>query len=114
MVSVPLRGNGFETSDTKKALIRPNDSVVSVPLRGNGFETVCISDWKMVGYMSGRVSVPLRGNGFETVNYFFQRERTKVRFPSPCGVMGLKPDSAPVQTVGTVVSVPLRGNGFET
>ena len=90
MVSVPLRGNGFETSDTKKALIRPNDSVVSVPLRGNGFETVCISDWKMVGYMSGRVSVPLRGNGFETAAFLGAFFLLAFLFPSPCGVMGLK------------------------
>ncbi len=37
--------------------------MVSVPLRGNGFETRWMESWET---SIGKVSVPLRGNGFET------------------------------------------------
>ncbi len=64
------------------------------------------------------VSVPLRGNGCETISqlidtmlkYFFSL------FPSPCGVMGVKPRFGydHFGYLNANVSVPLRGNGCET
>ncbi len=39
-VSVPLRGNGYETRLLLNRLARKQAFLVSVPLRGNGYETV--------------------------------------------------------------------------
>ncbi len=39
--------------------------------------------------MGYNVSVPLRGNGCETVGTDYPLE-TLIKFPSPCGVMGVK------------------------
>ncbi len=62
IVSVPLRGNGFETTKSPQPP-RWTAIKVSVPLRGNGFETY---DLRELCNNSSYVSVPLRGNGFET------------------------------------------------
>ena len=85
VVSVPLRGYGFEIR-LKGGLYR-RIYQVSVPLRGYGFEIL-----PAVARRSGvvRVSVPLRGYGFEIVVLLFW-----------------------LMTSGKVVSVPLRGYGFE-
>ena len=62
------------------------NNVVSVPLRGYGFEmTIRLSE----SVTEVGVSVPLRGYGFEILvtNLF---PLTLQRFPSPCGDMVLK------------------------
>ena len=65
--------------------------IVSVPLRGNGYEKRrnCISE----SVDDRLVSVPLRGNGYEKLS-FLQNvvpiSRLIEVFPSPCGEMGMK------------------------
>ncbi|NMF61151.1 hypothetical protein HC246_24790 [Pseudanabaena yagii GIHE-NHR1] len=62
IVSVPLRGNGFETY--RAILAQVSTLLVSVPLWGNGFETIKVIN---VGdYKPSLVSVPLRGNRRES------------------------------------------------
>ncbi len=39
LVSVPLRGNGFETAPMFVGKPPESHRLVSIPLRGNGFET---------------------------------------------------------------------------
>ena len=63
---------------------------VSVPLRGNGFETPARKN-KSCKLGCNEVSVPLRGNGFETQGDSLSSNQNGKLFPSPCGVMGLKP-----------------------
>ena len=64
-VSVPLRGNGCETSrPTDCALGGTSSPTVSVPLRGNGCETSVKEAFESTEHI---VSVPLRGNGCETL-----------------------------------------------
>ena len=87
IVSVPLRGYGFEIGVNSYSL-RLRTKAVSVPLRGYGFE-IALSVYQRRS-CSKSVSVPLRGYGFEIL--------TKKR-----------------SFGGTteIVSVPLRGYGFE-
>ncbi len=85
--------------------------LVSVPLRGNGYETF---GFNQPSTSPVSVSVPLRGNGCET-GATTTVKKTVNRFPSPCGVMGVKHrgvEYVPQQNIS--VSVPLRGNGCET
>ncbi len=113
-VSVPLRGNGCETSQSYVQEVL--NKVVSVPLRGNGCET----PWNFMSLLDEDrqlVSVPLRGNGCETRPTKLIATRFLLMFPSPCGVMGVKLVSQEEiqDTLAYLrVSVPLRGNGCET
>ena len=45
LVSVPLRGNGFETVFDRRIYMYVFSINVSVPLRGNGFETLCLGSF---------------------------------------------------------------------
>ena len=66
IVSVPLRGYGFEMARWYKRTLPIH--IVSVPLRGYGFEIqVNVS----VTYAYHMVSVPLRGYGFEIFTEIF-------------------------------------------
>ena len=55
-VSVPLRGNGFET--VKPDFVGNYSSLVSVPLRGNGFETPVIFELYLVTFSRGQIYTP--------------------------------------------------------
>ena len=63
LVSVPLRGYGFEI--LRNVCIGSRSDMVSVPLRGYGFEIIRITP--MYRVPMSPVSVPLRGYGFEIV-----------------------------------------------
>ena len=107
--------------------------IVSVPLRGYGFEIYQrFRQWRG----AHGVSVPLRGYGFEILLCFLLKGGRKT-FPSPCGDMVLKWQYIHVNRLwarrfrplagiwfwnnqrirgwhrSTRVSVPLRGYGFE-
>ena len=86
--------------------------VVSVPLRGVRRETTVKSDGEAQG---SSVSVPLRGVRRETGQIVaVQAGDIRFLFPSPCGVLGVKP-SLLVRDMGAdLVSVPLRGVRRET
>ena len=87
VVSVPLRGNGYETF-LNLSQIKADPILVSVPLRGNGYET---GSEPTLDAVKKIVSVPLRGNGYETKIYdWCDRQCRETEFPSPCGEMGMK------------------------
>ena len=83
-VSVPLRGLWFEMLALNLYLQCTHG--VSVPLRGLWFE---IGGRTQVGRKRYRVSVPLRGLWFE-IELIEKYDRLAAKFPSPCGVCGLK------------------------
>ena len=87
------------------------NKIVSVPLRGCGFEI----DQKCKHlHHPQRVSVPLRGCGFEMICLAELMARMPKGFPSPCGDVVLKWDiSTRDGNITKIVSVPLRGCGFE-
>ncbi len=87
-VSVPLRGNGYETEKNNSHFFGKKKKV-SVPLRGNGYETITFQ-LELSCDEALFVSVPLRGNGYETSNSPLCRSFYSL-FPSPCGEMGMKP-----------------------
>ena len=108
MVSVPLRGYGFEIKNDLpeyyKSTVFPSPygdmvlkypcrmtclvySLVSVPLRGYGFEIH--TGGGRYGQLAEDVSVPLRGYGFEMSMAITYPEKV-LKFPSPCGDMVLK------------------------
>ena len=63
-------------------------NTVSVPLRGNGFETASAKTWVI---LMGKFPSPC---GVMGLKQHFQQTFTDYNglvFPSPCGVMGLKP-----------------------
>ena len=62
-------------------------SLVSVPLRGYGFE---ISEQIQRLKALMEVSVPLRGYGFEIMDAWMSYWDNLEEFPSPCGDMVLK------------------------
>ena len=62
--------------------------MVSVPLRGYGFEM--LADSRFYGGIYHGVSVPLRGYGFEMLKDFYYLTNDDVWFPSPYGDMVLK------------------------
>ena len=91
-VSVPLRGFGSETHVVERRDIITGE--VSVPLRGFGSETKKTMEEQNNKRTLNEVSVPLRGFGSET---FFPTNKTcevngkEIKFPSPCGVLVVKP-----------------------
>ena len=84
--------------------------VVSVPLRGCGFEIMV----KIILNAASRliVSVPLRGCGFEMIEIVKSYGEYE-KFPSPCGDVVLKFIMPFLTSFISNVSVPLRGCGFE-
>ena len=86
--------------------------MVSVPLRGNGFETGNGANWQLGGVW---FPSPCGVMGLKPGLYLISDFRAPEVFPSPCGVMGLKrTNNQRLSPRQTKVSVPLRGNGFET
>ena len=87
-------------------------ALVSVPVRGNGFESLLRCALRP--FRHGLVSVPVRGNGFESLSSIISLVECE-EFPSPLGVMDLKEvETRESGTfLNKEVSVPVRGNGFE-
>ena len=136
MVSVPLRGMGWESTGAEIVMRRAMNSFR--PLAGNGlgksarkaknvvtslgFPSPC-GEW--VGKECtrnsqyeriGGVSVPLRGMGWESRAHgiLFAGEK-KPKFPSPCGEwVGKDQTQQSSEAFNRFVSVPLRGMGWES
>ena len=133
IVSVPLRGYGFEMVDAQawkngetKGFPSPYGDMVlkfyggdgdatfvavSVPLRGYGFEMMSRQPFLFFR----TVSVPLRGYGPEITRDGVKRRSGAPLFPSPYGDIVLKLYDLDGETklCSVEVSVPLRGYCFE-
>ena len=64
-------------------------SLVSVPLRGFGYETTT-KTYRFSEQFGLEVSVPLRGFGYETGGHAYPVWFGDFRFPSPCGDLVMK------------------------
>ena len=108
MVSVPLRGYGFEI--VQIGFRRRIYNEVSVPLRGYGFEILAAGVLKE----SNREGFPSPYGDMVLKFYLARKIRVRTRmFPSPYGDMVLKCLYRMRLRSGFRVSVPLRGYGFE-
>ena len=63
--------------------------LVSVPLRGSGYESWEAYE-AIFNFLVPLVSVPLRGSGYERGLFEFQERRLELLFPSPCGEVVMK------------------------
>ena len=86
-VSVPLRGNGYESIGLSHGKSHLNLSMVSVPLRGNGYETKVLSRYKAI---AETFPSPCGEMGMKPYTHLLHEIIKGRVFPSPCGEMGMK------------------------
>ena len=90
--------------------------IVSVPLRGNGYETQGTSHFVNNGFKAFPSPCGEMGMKQDKLQLAGEFSDWFNGFPSPCGEMGMKLTSGWEEVAGNkeTVSVPLRGNGHET